>query len=297
MKTKKISGFSFVRNAAIYGYPAVESIMSLLPICDEVIIAVGKSDDNTLELIDSISDPKIKIIETVWDDKFRTGGLIYSQQSNIALKKCSGNWLIYLQADEVLHEADYNLIINEIKNADNNSSIEALLFRYKHFYGSYDYLGAGRQWYRREIRAFKNLKGISSWGDAQGFRIERRGNPEKLRAKQIDAYIYHYGWVRHPKAQNMKILNAETYYHKEAKYFETEAALGEFDYSSAYEVVKYSGSHPDVMSLKIVKDYSWSRHFNPANLMKKPFRVKISDFIERNTGLRLGEYKDFIEVK
>jgi hypothetical protein len=38
----KISGFSFVRNGIKLYYPVIESIQSILPICDEFIIAVGK---------------------------------------------------------------------------------------------------------------------------------------------------------------------------------------------------------------------------------------------------------------
>jgi glycosyltransferase involved in cell wall biosynthesis len=296
MNKIKISGFSFVRNAIVFGYPLAESVQSLLPICDEVVVAAGISDDGTIPLLKSIDNSKLRIIETVWEDKFRIGGLIYSQQTNIALSHCTGNWLIYLQADEALHESDYDLILREISAADSNPEIEALLFRYHHFYGSYDFIGTGRQWYRREIRAFKNLKGVCSWGDAQGFRIDRRGNPEKLRARQIEACIYHYGWVRHPKAQNKKILNAETYYHEEATYNEAEAIAGEFDYRSAYKVEKYYGSHPALMNNKIKEDSAWANRFDPSKLKKKPIRVRLSDWIEENTGYRIGEFKDFIEV-
>ena len=47
----KVSGFSFIKNALIYDFPIVEAIKSILPICDEFVVAVGESDDDTLELI------------------------------------------------------------------------------------------------------------------------------------------------------------------------------------------------------------------------------------------------------
>ena len=47
----KVSGFTFVRNAVKYDYPVVESIASILPLCDEVVVAVGQSEDGTRALI------------------------------------------------------------------------------------------------------------------------------------------------------------------------------------------------------------------------------------------------------
>ncbi|MBK9247596.1 MAG: hypothetical protein IPM69_05660 [Ignavibacteria bacterium] len=174
-----ISGFTFVRNAEIFDYPVIESIHSLLPLCDELIVAVGKSDDRTLQLIHDIADPRIKIIETIWDETLRSGGRILAEQTNISLEHCKGDWCIYLQADEVLHEDDYPIIRQDITNAHSNLHIEALLFAYRHFYGSYDYIGSGRQWYRQEIRCVRNTGNVISWGDAQGFRKVEQGESNK----------------------------------------------------------------------------------------------------------------------
>ena len=57
----KISGFTFIRNGTILGYPFIESINSILPICDEFIIAVGPSEDDTLVRLKNIKSKKIKI--------------------------------------------------------------------------------------------------------------------------------------------------------------------------------------------------------------------------------------------
>ena len=102
----KVSGFTFCRNAVKYDYPVVESITSALPLCDEFVVNVGRCDDGTLELIQSIHDPRIKIVESVWDESLRKDGLIYSHQTNIALSHCKGDWAFYIQADEVVHEDD-----------------------------------------------------------------------------------------------------------------------------------------------------------------------------------------------
>jgi hypothetical protein len=102
----KIAGFSFIRNAVKYDYPIVEAILSILPLCDEFVIAVSKSEDNTLKLIRSIGSPKIRIIETVWDDSLRKGGAVLAQETDKALQAVSDDvdWAFYIQRDECLHE-------------------------------------------------------------------------------------------------------------------------------------------------------------------------------------------------
>ncbi|ROL60281.1 glycosyltransferase [Bacteroidetes/Chlorobi group bacterium ChocPot_Mid] len=292
-----ISGFTFVKNAMVFGYPIVESINSLLPLCDELIVAVGKSDDNTTEVINNIQNSKIKIIETEWDPNLKKDGLIYSQQTNLALQHCKGDWCIYLQADEVFHENDQKMTFDKIEFANSNKEIDALLFKYLHFYGSYDYVGVGRQWYRREIRAFRNTGKVISWGDAQGFRKKTDKGIQLLTALQTDIRVYHYGWVRPPKAQYKKIRNSHNYYKEHVNLSLNELEELDFGYSSAYELTPFQGNHPTYMKEKIERDKIWTVNFDPKKLKPKPFLVKLCDNIEKKTGYRIGEFKDFKEVK
>ena len=131
----KISGFTIVRNAVKFHYPVVASITSILPICDEFIVNVGDSDDGTLELVRSIKDPKIKIIQTVWD--MTQGSAVLSEQTNIAFSHCAGDWAFYLQTDEVVHEADLPRLRSCMRRYWHDPSVDALRFKWLHFYGSY----------------------------------------------------------------------------------------------------------------------------------------------------------------
>ena len=150
----KVCGFTIVRNAVKYSYPAVESIKSILPICDKMVVAVGNSSDGTLELIKSINDDKIIIIETVWDDTLREGGQVLAVETNKALDAIPSDtdWCFYIQADEVVHEKYHPIIRKEMEKWVNNPKVEGLLFKYLHFWGTFDYVGISRKWYRREIR-------------------------------------------------------------------------------------------------------------------------------------------------
>jgi glycosyltransferase involved in cell wall biosynthesis len=283
----KISGFSFVRNAVKFDYPFLESISSLLPICDEFVVAVGKSDDDTLKRLREIGSPKIKIIETVWDDALRTGGHVLAQQTNVALDHVTGDWAFYLQADEVVHETDLPGVRDALKRFHADPRVEGLLFSYKHFYGSYDYIGTSRRWYRSEIRVVRNGIGVRSWGDAQGFRIDGR----KLRVKGVDGSIYHYGWVKSPDVQMAKQRSFNRLWHSDGW---VEQKLGQgasFDYEGGTKLERFTGSHPAVMQERI-KSADSKFTYDPSKV-KAPLKDTLLEWIESKTGIRIGEYKNY----
>jgi glycosyltransferase involved in cell wall biosynthesis len=150
----KVSAFTFIRNGEMLGYPFIESIQSALPIVDEFVIAVGKSEDQTLERIRSIHSDKIRIIETEWNEVMQDRGFVYAQQKMIAQFNCTGDWAFYLEGDEVLHEKDLNTIQDTMQRHLNNPEVEALYFDYYHFYGKPDQLGIAG--YRRAPRIIRN---------------------------------------------------------------------------------------------------------------------------------------------
>ncbi|MFZ9587333.1 MAG: glycosyltransferase family 2 protein [Crocinitomicaceae bacterium] len=205
----KVSGFTFIRNAIKLDYPIVEAIQSILPLCDEVIVALGQSEDDTLELIQSIDPSKIKIVETIWDDSLREHGAVLADETNKAFQAISSDsdWAFYIQGDEVIHEEDYEEIRAKMELYLADQEVDGLLFAYQHFYGSYDFIGASNNWYKNEIRIVRNSNEIYSYRDAQGF---RKGDNQKLNVARIDARVYHYGWVKDPRAMQAK----QTSFHK-----------------------------------------------------------------------------------
>ena len=285
----KVSGFTFVRNALKYDYPVVEAINSILPICDEFIVAVGNSEDNTLELIQSIHSPKIKIIETVWDDNLREGGQVLAIETNKAFSAIStdSDWAFYIQGDEVVHEQYLPTIKNGMLQYKDNKQVEGLLFKYTHFYGSYDYVADSKQWYRNEIRIIRNDKKIQSYKDAQGF----RKNNNKLQVKPIDAYIYHYGWVKPPKAQQAKQQTFHKLWHNDQWVKQRIAPIEEFDYSNIDSLKYFKGTHPKVMQ-KRINAINWEFAFDPTQ-KNISLKQRLLTFIEKTFGWRIGEYKNY----
>jgi hypothetical protein len=287
----KVSGFTFIRNAILYDYPILESIHSILPLCNELIVAVGKSDDDTLGLIQGIDSDKIKIIETEWDLSLREGGQVLAVETNKAFAAVAkdSDWCFYIQGDEVVHEKYHDTIKKAMQQWKDDSKVEGLLFKYMHFYGSYSFIGDSRKWYRREIRVIKNNKNIQSYKDAQGFRL----NDRKLNVKEIDAYIYHYGWVKPPEQQSAKIRNFLSHWHKD-EYIEKNKPQDDFDYSTIDSLKNFEGTHPSIMQDRINRK-NWDFDFDPT---RKNFglKSKLLYILEKATGLRPGEYKNYKKI-
>jgi hypothetical protein len=285
-----ISGFSFVRNGVKFDYPFCESILSILPLVDEFVIVVGKSEDETLEKVRSIDSDKIKIVETVWEESLREGGKILAQQTNVALENITGDWGFYLQADEVVHENDLPKIKDACEQYFVDKSVEGLLFSYHHFYGSYNYVGNSRRWYRNEIRVVRNRIGVRSWNDAQGFRISER----KMRVKKIGAQIFHYGWVKSPVHQQEKQHSFHKLWHSDEW---VQAHVGDsknFDYSQSGKLSLFNGTHPTIMKERIQRQ-NWNFEYNPF-LVREHIREKILNWTEEKTGMRIGEYRNYTLV-
>ncbi len=285
----KISGFSFIRNAVKFDYPIIEAITSILPICDEFVIAIGDSDDETRSLIESIDSPKIKIIDTIWDDSLRDGGKVLAKETDKAFRQISkdSTWAFYIQGDEVVHEKYLPVIKDAMERWKDDDLVEGLLFKYLHFYGSYDYVGNSRKWYRNEIRIIRNLPEIKAYRDAQGF----RRNNKKIQVKPIDAYIYHYGWVKPPEAQQLKQRTFHKFWHSDDWMEKHIPNVESFDYSQIDSLEKFKDTHPKTMQRR-VDNMNWELDFDP-QLNNFTFKSLLLHKFGKWTGWRIGVYKNY----
>jgi len=289
----RVSGFTFVRNAVQYDYPVVEAILSIAPLCDEIVVVVGKSDDNTLELIQQIPLDKIRIVETVWDDSLREGGRVLADETNkgIAALSKDSDWAFYIQGDEILHEDGIPALRSAMEQWKDHKEVEGLLFNYRHFFGSYDYVGDSHRWYRKEVRIIRPNTGIYSFRDAQGFQKDSR----PLRVKQVDAHIHHYGWVKHPEAQQAKQQSFNKLWHNDDWMDQNVKKVDAFDYGEIDSLALYQGEHPKAMQERIAA-MNWKFSFDPTQ-KKLSFKHRFKQFIERITGWNPGEYKNYKILK
>lgn len=290
----KVTGFTFIKNAVKFDFPIKEAILSIMPLCDEIVVAVGDCEDGTRELVAAIHPTKIKIIDTVWDATKNTGGIVLADETNKAFKAIAADsdWCFYIQGDEVFHEDGIKNVKAAMLKYNDDKNVDGLLFRYHHFYGSYDYIGSSNKWYRNEIRVIKNNKNIYSYKDAQGF---RKGNDEKLRVKPVDAYIHHYGWVKEPKTMMAKRKEGVKFWegHKYTEEYD-KTDLGDYDFSSIDALEKFNGSHPTLMQERI-KLMNW-QFSHDVSFNNYSLKDKFKNLLFKLTGRRFFEYQNYIKI-
>jgi len=289
----RVCGFSFVRNALANDYPVVEAVRSVLPLCDEFQLVVARSTDGTLEFLRAeLDDPRVVISEAPWDESLRTGGRILARLTDVALERCTGDWGLYVQADEAMHERYHPAVRACMEYHLDRREVQGLLFRFRHFYGGYGTIHTGRQWYRREVRVIRlgiaARRRLKSWGDAMGFRFPDGKKPRVVWA--ADAEVFHYGWARPEESFRAKQRSfARLYVPDDA---ELEGRLTRPDepiYKNSRYIVPFSGTHPAPMNARV----SAAR----APLLSGPYTDtpgrRALEWIEHRLGVRFGEPRNF----
>jgi glycosyltransferase involved in cell wall biosynthesis len=261
----KVSAFTFIKNGQILGYPFLQSIQSILTIVDEFVINVGESEDDTLEMIKSIKDKKIRIIESKWNDGMQDRGYVYGQQKMIAQFNCTGDWVFYIEGDEVYHEKDLEKIKRSMEMYLNDSNVEALVFDFKHFYGNANSVLDSPGWYRSETRIIKNS--IRSYAPDGLFWLVLDSNKKGRypRAKIIGVSCYHYGWVRSEKQMNLKSIKVQ-------KYWGGDPVLIDYSQMDQSIIKEFKGSHPEIIKEWLPKEiglYVASESYKPTLKQKK----------------------------
>ncbi len=289
----RISGFSFARNAVKLDYPLKEALRSVLPVVDELVVAVapGDPDDDTRGLVESLDNPRIRIVDATWDADRREA--IYADLTNVALDQCTGDWCLYVQADEVLHEADAPKLRDRCEALTDDARVQGLLFDYLHFFGDYHHVQRGHGWYQREIRVIRNGIGVRSVRDAQSFRYP---DQRRITVAPALARIFHYGWVRHPRFMQAKVREFWSHRRTPEQVEEECPDQEQFDYGPLGRLPRFTGTHPEVMRSRIA-EMDWShglRDEDPPGKTRthrhkdERFRYRLLSGLSRVTGLDLN---------
>jgi len=250
----RISGFSFARNADLLGYPLREALASVLPIVDELVVVVGRGSerDDTRGIVEGLGDPRVRVIDALWDESRGPG--VYADLTNLALDACTGDWCLYVQADEVLHEEDHDPLLARCEALVDDPRVEGLLFDYMHFFGDYRHVQRGQGWYPREIRVIRNGCGIRSVRDAQSFRYP---DQRRITVARSAARIFHYGWVRHPRLMQTKVEEFWSHRIGRTRARRRSGDSQEFDYGPLGRLATWEGTHPRVMADRIAA-FDWA---------------------------------------
>ncbi len=291
----RVSGFTFVRNGVELGYPFVPAIRSILPLCDEVIVNVPRSTDETQALVAAIDDERIRVIETEWDGSAQVCGVALSHHTNLALRACTGDWCVYIQGDEVLHEATLPAMQTAMERALPVPAVEGLVVDYTHLYGSYRTEAYGPGWYDQEVRIVRRASDVRSVGDAQGF---RRADGRKLLVRRSGGRYFHYGHALRPDQAAHKARSLSRLYH-DAETVEAQIrARPPGFYEGDQRARAFTGSHPHVMRDIVAKaDWTYIPRAPLLRFRRKRFWRDVSYLVNRWTGLNVGIHRNFRLVR
>lgn len=287
-----LSGFTIVRNAVLLDYPIVPAIRSILEICDEVVVNIGASDDGTRELVAALADPRVRILDTVWDLSRGSGALAF--ETNRAMAACRGAWGVYIQADEVLHEDGAAILAAQVRAWDRDPEVEALLVDYLHFYGDFATVATDRHWYRREARVVRLGRDIRSYQDAQGFRVGP--GLRRVRARGTGALMFHYGWARPPQSMRRKLVASQEIFPEAVGRLRARATQETYDWTPLLR--RFAGAHPRVAADWIAarRDAGRGGAVGPRRFRLGHLRLYVSHWIEQLTGARPFEYRNYVDV-
>jgi hypothetical protein len=278
----KVSAFTFIRNGQILGYPFVQSIESVLPIVDEFVVNVGFGEDDTLEVIQSIDSPKIRIIQSSWNDNMQDRGYVYGQQKMIAQFNCTGDWAFYVEGDEIYHEEDLEKIRFSMEQNLSDPEVESLVFDFYHFYGNKNSYLDSPGWYRSEARIIKNS--LRSYAPDGLFWLILDSNKRGRypRAKHTGVHCYHYGWVRSEEQMNLKSEKVQKYWG---------GSPAKIDYSQMDQTIikEFTGTHPKNMQDWLPEAsgiYLTDSNYKPSNKQRKH---QLMLKVERVLGIELSK--------
>ena len=246
-----ISVYTTTTNAIRDEFFIVEGIKSALLFADEVVVMDGGSTDNTLQKIHEIDDSRIHIYTNEWLTSIGTG--MDSINRSLAIGRCTSDWCILMDSDEVFHE-DYAPITKKLPDSvtDNIVGIE---FNTLHFYRDYTHLLNGcRSWkdlYTHKVYMVRNGIGIhhGNIGHEPDAHVDSAGLPlDSSKTFMASIPVFHYGHVRTLDSYMRKT-------NKLRKRFlgpnSPDITPQEVKWIHPNELVSFSGTHPKVMEQRI----------------------------------------------
>ncbi len=254
LQPSNISGCVAARNSVKFGYPLRECLESLVPICDEVVLAYDPTtDDGTPELAIRLRDELgIVLFESPWDMNNMKKGLEIGHQSQVAMDACSPSteWRLCVQQDEAFHEEDHSKIQELVRN--DLPGVTGFDFVRPYFFGNLHTIR--RDWSVKITRLTK--KGTHTYDDFDGQNC-RPLNPLMHHADS-GIWLYHYSRIGDPQLIAKRVRNVDSFFHAEDNLPE-ESELAPYDFSTreydSYaftenpkethsELLTYQGTHP-----------------------------------------------------
>lgn len=131
-----------------------ESIQSIYDFSDEIIVVDNDSQDNTLEILHSFPQTKMKIISKKFENSdYRE---VVKEKRNLCLELAKGDWLLTVDPDEIYKTKDLQWLHQTAQKTDK------VHFRYGsiQFWRDFNHVIVGPHWDDTQERMLKNLPGL-----------------------------------------------------------------------------------------------------------------------------------------
>lgn len=181
-----------LRNGIEYDFCFEECIASLLPVCEEIVVAESQSTDGTRARLEEMAkaEPKIKIYDYPYTNPVGDPCWVMNW-TNFAREKLTTDYNIQMDADEVLHESAYDRIMSKIQGRE-----VSLLCRRWNFWKDHRHLIPLGECCAAEVLRVCPTK----YWLAADFPDSRGRESMDIQIGALDVCIYHYGFIRKRKA-------------------------------------------------------------------------------------------------
>lgn len=183
-----LGGIVVIRNAFELDYCVKECIESLLPVCDVVSVSDGESTDGTQEFLRewAAKEPKISLNVYPWPNPKGVPDF-FTTWLNYASGHTPGDHWLQLDADEILDDRSYHLILQMKKRTDRFS---LWCNRINYWRDPQHIVPHGVCLAHRVVRYFP--RGV--WVPSDG--IDERGAEAVNMAQDSEITIHHVGFLR-----------------------------------------------------------------------------------------------------
>jgi glycosyltransferase involved in cell wall biosynthesis len=244
-------------------FPFRECLESVLPIADEIVVLNGDHPGEPSQVQKIVTDiyreydvaHKFRLYTLPWQEHMRKNMEVLAKTA--AISQCTGDYVLLLDADELIHEDDYKYIRGAL-----DFGHDAYSFGTLHFYSSYRVIKKyDDHWYDYRPKLFKN--GLGIWDGPQSWIEDNKWGADRLRteytadlvtwdykpvhtfSKKLKVKLFHYGYVRQSERMLDKQNKIEKRYHPDGS---TQVSKWDWDLEGTE---LYTGGHPEVMHERI----------------------------------------------
>ena len=208
----RVTGILSISNGTGLQYPYVPVVYNLSSLCDDVIVGVDPNFPEDRLTIETLGFTNVKLFDSPWDFDNRNGGTEIALQMDKVIdvaEERGSDWVVVMQADEVLHDDDFSTLRFLMKKHDDVTG-----FSMERLYFWKDLETVRTDWNERLVRVFRpgTYSFMAENTDKSGM-FSAQIKPG--REVGLSQFIYHYSRVDAPEIISKRVRNMDGLFHPE----------------------------------------------------------------------------------